>query len=86
MNILVTAPFSELFRERLRNTAEKYGCDISFGTDSSRLAAAEIIIGDITEKLICDICEENIRRYLNDEPLRNPVPPRLGYAYGCSTV
>lgn len=48
INILVTAPFSEPFRLRLRNTAKKYGCNIRFGADSSDFADAEIIIGDIT--------------------------------------
>ncbi|MBQ5333828.1 MAG: D-2-hydroxyacid dehydrogenase [Oscillospiraceae bacterium] len=50
MNILVTAPFSETFRSSLRNEAEKYCCNIRFGTDSSDLSAADIIIGDITAK------------------------------------
>ena len=48
MNILVTAPFSEPFRLRLRTAAEKYSCNICFGIDSSRLASADIIIGDVT--------------------------------------
>lgn len=49
MNILVTAPFSETSRIRLKNTAEKYNCNISFGTDNDALEEADIIIGNITE-------------------------------------
>lgn len=48
MKILVTAPFSEPFRIRLKNAAEKYGCDISFGNDISDFSDADIIIGDVT--------------------------------------
>ena len=33
-----------------------------------------------TEKLIADICEENIRRFMNGEPLTNTVLPETGYA------
>ncbi|MGN0693007.1 MAG: D-2-hydroxyacid dehydrogenase [Oscillospiraceae bacterium] len=34
-----------------------------------------------TEKLIYDICAENIRRFINGEQLINTVPSELGYAY-----
>ncbi|MGN0642737.1 MAG: D-2-hydroxyacid dehydrogenase [Huintestinicola sp.] len=59
MNILVTAPFSEPFRRKLITSAGITGCNISFGTESSELAAADIIIGDITEKQ-AELCK-NLR-------------------------